>query len=200
MRSFLLTLFLLLVPFVAQAIEPPAEQVSIGTHEVLRGQFMEEHRIKGNPVKAAGRFTLAPDHGLIWNIEQPFPTTTIITPHGSVQNIGGIIMKLPVKNLHHLYDMIGGALAGNWDGLANDFTITHSGNADHWQMLLTPRTDVDHSVSSYATITVSGSRFVENIAMMKTNGDYDKFSFAEVTLSSTPLPDMEVAVFNEASH
>ncbi len=197
---FLLIVVLLGFSFAAQAVEPPAGQTPVGTQDVLRGQFFEEHLMKGfdSPTRATGSFTLAPARGLIWNIQQPFQTTTIVTQNGMVQNMGGISVRMPIKNLRHLYDMISGALAGSWDGLASDFVITPKGNASHWQMLLTPRPGAVHK-TSYATITVSGGKFVENIAAVKGDGTYDSFSFSQVMLSSGPLPNAEIASFNKAT-
>jgi hypothetical protein len=199
MRLLLLTLFLLLVPCVSRAVEAPPGQARLGANDVLRGRFTEERQMKGfdAPMQTSGHFTVAPTHGLIWDIEKPFPTSTIITPNGMAQDLGGVALKLPVKNLRHLYDMIGGALAGDWNGLANDFTITRSGGAGHWQMLLTPRPDGQHSLS-YTSITVTGGRFVENIAMIGTKNNSETMSFTDEALSSAPLGAREVAFFKEA--
>lgn len=191
--AFLL-LFTLFVP-TAYAITAPAGQVLIDHGKVLRGQFVEEHHMGGKePLRSTGHFTVAPGHGLIWGIEKPFPTSTIITPQGMAQNIGGMIMKLPVRNLEHLYDIVGGALAGDWNGLEKDFDITQSSTAGHWNMLLTPRQGMS---LPYSTITVTGGKFVETIIMTKANGNSDSFSFRDAVLSAAPLNAQESAVFGK---
>jgi hypothetical protein len=180
MARWFLMFLLLALPFAARAIEAPPGQAYIDANKILRGRFVEAHQMndaKGSAY-SSGHFVVAPAHGLIWGTEKPIPTSTIITPNGLVQDIGGIAVKLPRKNLRHLYDMVGGALAGDWSGLENDFAVTRSGNADHWQMLLTPRQS-DHAQMPYATITVSGGRFVENIVMARANGNYDMLSFTD---------------------
>ncbi len=198
MRFILLIFALATVPFMAWAVEAPAGQVRIDATKVLRGHFVEEHSMKGSrgPMRSSGHFVVAPAHGLIWGIEKPFPTSTIITPNGAAQDIGGMAVKLPAKNIAHLYDIVGGALAGDWRGLEEDFVLTRSGDAQHWQILLTPRQG-NASRLPYATITVDGSRFVENIVMTKVDESYDSLSFSDEILSPTPLTSAENAVFNK---
>ncbi|MGB9151595.1 MAG: outer membrane lipoprotein carrier protein LolA [Alphaproteobacteria bacterium] len=199
MRFALLILALVLFPFAAQATEAPSGQIHIDAQKVLRGQFVALLQMKGAtaPMQSTGHFVVAPGHGLIWNIEQPFPTSTVVTPNGATQNIGGMVMKLPAKNLRHLYEMVGGALAGDWSGLEQDYVLTPSGDEHHWHMLLVPR-QTDKPKLSYARIMVSGGKFVENIAMVKADGTYDTFSFTDAALASTPLSAQESAVFQQA--
>ena len=198
MRSFLLVLALALLPVAAGAVEAPSAQVHIGANAVLRGNFVEEHQVNAEqaPLHTSGHFVVAPARGLIWGIEKPFPTSTIITPEGAAQDIGGLAVKLPAKNLHHLYDMVGGALAGNWNELGEDFDVSRSGDARHWQMLLTPRSGEKPKLP-YSAISVSGSRFVENIVMTKVDGSSDAFSFTDAVLSPASLTGQEAAIFNE---
>jgi len=197
-RSFFLALVLVIFPIDVWAIEAPSGQIQIDATKVLRGRFIEQHQLPGAqaPLTSSGHFIVAPARGLIWGIERPFPTTTIVTPNGAAQDIGGMAMKLPAKNLRHLYDMVGGALAGDWNGLETDFEITSSGDGRHWQMTLTPRQN-DKPKLSYARITASGGPFVENIVMTKADGSYDAFNFTDPVLSQAPLAANESAVFSE---
>jgi hypothetical protein len=197
-RFFLLLIFLLVCPLAAQATDAPAGQIQINANQVLRGRFVEERQVKitDNPIETSGHFVAAPARGLIWSIEKPFPTSTIVTPNGAAQDIGGLALKLPAKNLPHLYAMVSAALSGDWSGLENEFTITRSGNAMHWQLLLTPRPN-ENLKQTYAAIAVSGGYFVENIVMTKTNNTYDSIGFSEEALSSQPLTANEVYAFNE---
>jgi hypothetical protein len=198
MRAFFLILLLLTISMTASAAVAPPGQVPIGPDQVLRGRFTQESQMKGSniPIQSSGHFVLAPAHGLIWNMEKPFPTSTIITPKGSVQDFGGVAVKLSIKNLRHLYEMIGGALRGDWSGLEADYIITPTVNTAHWQMLLTPRPD-GKSKTPYASITVDGSRFVEKIAMTKIDGGVDTLDFTEEVLSPAPLTANENLAFNE---
>jgi hypothetical protein len=114
-----------------------------------------------------------------------------------VQDLGGLTLKLPIKNLRHIYEMVSEALTGNWDGLSEDFLVQRKEGPGPWQMVLTPRPEKPHH-SSYASIIVIGTQFVETIQMTKANGDSDSFSFIKPSLSSAPLAAGELATFAEA--
>lgn len=200
MRSFVLAFFLATVPLSAWAIDAPSGQVPLDGNKVLRGNFVEEHQVNAtkDPIHTSGHFLVAPANGLIWNIEQPFPTATVITPKGMVQEIGGIALKLPSKNLRHLFNTVEAALAGDWSGLEKDFVITRKDNAKNWQMILTPRHN-EQATLPYTSITISGSRFVENITTTRPDGSFDTLSFTDETMSSAPLEGKEVVAFNKAA-
>jgi hypothetical protein len=192
----LLAFALLLLPTVALAVEAPSGQVRVEDGKVLRGNFVEEREIKGveEPLRLSGSFLAAPGKGLLWNIEKPVPTSTVITREGAYQKLGGLSMKLQVKKLAHLYDMVSKALAGNWQKLENEFEIAQSGSGERWQMVLTPRRGVSAKLP-YASISVSGGRFVENIVMTRTDGISDALTFTNEVLSPAQLTQKELALF-----
>lgn len=201
MRPLLLMLFMALAPSVALAAAPDTGQVIVGAGDILRGHFIEERHLKGfnGPMNSEGHFVVAPKHGLIWGMEKPFPTTTVITPAGLAQSINGIsIMRLPAKKmpfLLHLYNMLGGALAGDWKELERDFTVTRSGDAEDWQVILVPRR-ADNPAMPFSSITVSGHRFVENVVLLKTDGDSDTLTFLNEVISPAPPTAAENFAFN----
>lgn len=186
----------------AHAVTAPAAQTQIDNAHVLRGTFIEEHSIKGlnDPMRTMGHFTLAPAYGLLWSIEKPMATTTIVTHDSSVQDIGGLVIKLPIKNLQHLYDTISQALIGNWGNLESDFTIQRNGDDHHWQMLLTarPQNPGEKPRTPYKTITVSGGTYIENVAMTTNNDSFETIVFTEQSAAALPLNATEQTAFNEA--
>lgn len=196
MRYLLLICMLAIVPRTTWAMEAPSAQIRLEAHQVLRGHFVEEHKTSdaNQPIISSGHFLVAPPLGLVWSVEQPFPTSTIITEQGVMQDIGGFRMKLPAKNIHHLFEIVGRALAGDWSGLDQDFILTRAGDAQHWQVTLTPRL-MDNSKKAYVTITVKGTQFVENIILTKTDGNYDAFNFTDEVFSRDPLNIKETNAF-----
>ena len=196
MRPLFLILLATLIPFTAAADDASVNQVIVGTQDVLRGRFIEEKHLNGfnKPMRSEGHFVVAPQQGLIWRMEKPFPTTTVITPAGLTQSINGItVMSLPAQKIpfmRHLYDTLGGALMGNWAALETDFTITRSGDEREWQVTLVPR-QMDNPAMPFSSIRVSGHHFVENVAMLKADGDSDTLTFLNSTVSSAPPTDAE---------
>jgi hypothetical protein len=176
-------------------------QATVGANDVLRGHFIEEKHLKGfkGPMRSEGHFVVAPEHGLIWGMERPFPTTTVITPAGLVQSINGMtIMHLPSQKIPfmlHLYDALGGALTGNWSALETDFAVTRSGDAEGWQVTLVPRR-TDNPAMPFSSISIRGRRFVENVAMLKPDGDSDTLTFLNETVSSQPPTVSENRAFS----
>jgi hypothetical protein len=172
---------------------------SLGRGDVLRGAFVQQRLLKGfdAPLRSEGHFVLAAGRGLIWRVEKPFAITTVITSAGLVQQAGGSeTMRLASARLpflSHLYDMLGGALSGDWRALEADFSAARSGGADHWQVRLTPRKTDDPIAMPFSAIAATGGRFVETVQMSKPDGDSDTLTFAEQVLNGAPLDSGEIA-------
>jgi Outer membrane lipoprotein carrier protein LolA-like len=196
-----LALFALTLSFPALAADPLTDQVIVGPNAVLRGHFTEERQMKGfnEPLRSEGHFVVAPGHGLIWATEKPFPTASTITPNGLVQDVGGKkVMQVPVKKipfLSHLYDMLGGALAGHWQVLEKDFIVTPESDADGWQVTLQPR-QTDNLAMPFQTIIIKGGRFVESALLQKADGDFDSLTFSDTALFAAPPSRAETAAFD----
>jgi hypothetical protein len=192
---FLLLIFLMGPP--AAFAEGPAH---LAEGQVLRGQFVQERHLQGfeNPLRSEGRFVLAPGHGLIWQTEKPFAITTVITAAGLAQEVNGNqtlkleASKLPFHN--QLYDMLSGALTGDWAKLEAGFTVTRSGDEQHWQVALKPR-KADDPGMPFTAIDVTGSQLIDEILLTKPNGDFDKLSFHDQAISDQPLSAAEMAAF-----
>ncbi len=197
----LITLCALILSFPAFAADPLIGQKIVSSHNVLRGHFTEERQMKGfnGPLRSQGHFVVAPGYGLIWAIEKPFPTTTIITTNGLVQDVGGSkVMQMPVKKmpfLLHLYDMLGGALEGHWQALEKDFIIATTNDGDGWQVTLQPR-QADNPAMPFQTIIVKGNRFVESVLLEKADGDLDALTFNNTTFSVASPTSAETTAFN----
>lgn len=164
-----------------------AEPEAVADGQVLRGRFTQERHLSGfaHPVISEGRFVLAPGRGLLWVTEQPFAVTTAITAEGLTQSVGGRqtakfdAQRLPF--LSQLYTMMGGALAGKWDAMTADFSVQNEGG----HVVLTPlHADIG---AALRRISLTVSRFVDEVEIDRPNGDFDHLSFSGQTLSTGPL-------------
>jgi hypothetical protein len=164
----------------------------IAEGEVLRGRFVQERHLKGfaAPLRSEGQFLLAPGRGLIWKTEMPFAVTTVITEAGLVQEVNGNqTLNMPAAKLpflSRLYQMLGGALAGDWQALESDFALAREGDENNWQLGLKPK-KADDMAMPFRSIAVSGTRFVNEVTLTKPDGDFDKLTFLDQVLSATPL-------------
>jgi hypothetical protein len=171
---------------------------ALSAGQVLRGRFVQERHLHGfdAPLRTEGSFVLAPGRGLIWRAETPFAITTVITTAGLVQDVDGTeTMRLPVARLPflgRLYGMLSGALSGDWRGLEPDFVVVRSGDEAHWRTDLTPRRP-DAIGMPFRDIAVSGSRFVDQVQIDKSDGDFEHLAFLDQVLSNEPLRPDEAA-------
>lgn len=178
-----------------------AAAVRIAEGEVLRGSFVQERHLRGfaAPLRSEGQFVLAPGRGLIWKTEKPFAVTTVITESGLMQEVNSSqTLHMPAAKLPflaRLYHMMGGALAGDWRGLEDDFTLLREGGDDNWQLRLTPKKP-DQTAMPFRAIALHGARFVDHVTLIKPDGDFDQLRFHDQVLSVAPLAVDETRILD----
>lgn len=189
----------------SHAVAPVDPTAIVGKGEVLRGLFDQQRILAGleKPVLSHGRFVLAPGRGLIWQVEAPFEIVTVITPDGLQQKVtGGATTRIPADRLpflRRLFELLGGSLAGDWAMLQRQFRVTRSGDAAGWTARLEPRSSEGLGMP-FTSIRLKGSRFVEQVELLKSNGDRDLLTFRGQTLTPGPPKPDEAAAFAELSH
>ena len=200
-RVLLLLAAALAAPILAWAAGPTQ---GLAPDDVLRGRFVQERQLSGfkTPLRSDGHFVLAPSRGLIWDAEKPFAVTTVITPEGLAQNVnGGQTLRLDagkIPFLGRLYDMLGGALAGDWSKMDTDFTVTRSGTPEKWRVSMVPR-NADNLAMPFRSIDVTGGRFVDLIVLTKPDGDTDTLTLLDQSVAKAPLAPAETTVFDSVN-
>jgi hypothetical protein len=199
-RRLLLALAALLLCAAASPPQPGA----LKPGEAIHGRFVQERHLAGlaSPLRSEGSFLLAAGKGLIWRGEKPFATVVVITPAGILQTVSGAeVQRLPASRLPFLarfYDMLSGALSGDWSTLAHDFTVTRSAEGDNWKMLLTPVRADDPTAAQLRSITVTGAKFVDAVEIRRANGDWEQLTFLQQALSAAPLAGDDTRLFEQA--
>ena len=193
----------LLLLLAALACAAPAQAQPAG-EPVLRGTFVQERHLQGfsAPIRSEGRFVLAAGRGLIWQLERPFNVTTVITPGALVQYANGAeTLRLPTSRipaLGRLYDMLGGALAADWRGLEDEFTVTRRQDGAAQQVFLVPKGPVDPA-SPIKSITARTARFIEQVVIERPSGDVDRLDFGNQVLSHGAPSAEEAALLAQAA-
>jgi hypothetical protein len=172
--------------------------------EVLRGQFTQERQIKGfeRPLVSAGDFVLASGLGLIWRTERPFAIVTIITAAGLVQEVDGAettrlaAVRLPF--FARLYELLGGALSGDWEALETQFQVTRHGDARQWDLALMPQAGADKLSMPFSSVMLRGGQFLDEVRIVRLDGDSDRLAFSGQTLGTGGLSDAEAAALRRA--
>jgi len=196
-RPLILLAVVLAAPTLVPALlaAPAIEVTPMAQGQVLRGRFEQSRFLQGfqAPLKSSGTFFLAPGMGLIWKTEQPFALTTVMSPAGLVQEVSGReTMRMPsarIPFMSKLYAMLGGALTGDWEGLSSAFTITRKVEGKGWRLKLEP-IQADDPGMPIRAIDLHGSRFLEDVDVIKVNGDRDRLVFLNQKLeAAAPTPD-----------
>jgi hypothetical protein len=109
-------------------------------------------------------------------------------------------MKMPAAKLpflSRLYAMLGGALAGDWRSLEEDFNLMQSGDDSDWRLEMIPKRP-DNVAMPFRSISIAGRQFVETVILTKPDEDFDKLTFSDQILSAGPLAAEEAAALKAA--
>lgn len=163
---------------------------TLAPSQSLHGRFTQSRNLKGiaAPLKSSGSFVLSPGKGLIWRVESPIQTTTVITPAGIRQIINGNevqrIEAAKVPFVAHFYDMMNGALMGDWTAMRHDFAVSTTGDRRAWRTVLTPLRPNDPIAGMLASIVISGGQMVDSVDINRANGDSEQIRFMYQVVST----------------
>ncbi len=201
----------LLIAAAAVALLPSVcfAQLTIGPSleqgQTLRGRFVQTRNLKGiaSTLKSDGTFVLAPGRGLIWRTEDPIHMITLISPAGIRQIVDGSevqrIEAAKVPFIAHFYDMLNGALMGDWTAMRHDFSVETTGNRGAWRTLLTPLRPADPIAGILASIILTGGKMVDDVEIRRTNGDSERIAFLDQAVSSVALSGDDARLLNDKS-
>jgi hypothetical protein len=176
----------------------PSQPVTSG--KILRGRFVHEHPVKGvdKPIRTEGRFVVAPDYGMIWAVERPLPVTFIFTSSGMAQMIGDFPLLIQSSQkkpfLAQVQTQLVAALSGNWTTLEPDFSMSHEGTPERWNVKITPRATAKGV--PFTTLTASGGTLVERADVLRPDGLSDTFLFQNQSLTPAPPSAAETRAFS----
>lgn len=172
MSTLLMALSLLLTSPLTLAFTLDDLQTQLSTPAVVTGPFIQEKHLRAlpQPLQSKGRFVLARDHGLLWLLQTPLRQDYRITAKGIARRDPSGWQALPSASAateqNRLFFAV---LQGDSSGLQRDFDLNLTGEPQHWQLRLTPRSLLLKQVFTH--IDISGGRFVERIELHETQGD-----------------------------
>lgn len=172
MKRILIALALLIASPVALAFGLDDLQKQLSEPAVVKGTFIQEKHLRAlpQPLLSKGRFVLARDHGLLWLLQTPLRQDYRIDAQGIARRTPDGWQTMPSRSAgaeqNRLFFAV---LQGDSSGLQRDFELSLSGEAEHWQLRLTPRSLLLKQV--FTRIDISGGRYVERIELSETQGD-----------------------------
>ncbi|WP_409287256.1 outer membrane lipoprotein carrier protein LolA [Pseudomonas guariconensis] len=172
MNRLLAVLLMLLSSPMAMAFDLADLQKQLSAPAVVSGNFVQEKHLRAlaQPLTSQGRFVLARDHGLLWLLRTPLRQDYRIDASGIARRDPGGWQPLPSQSAGAQQNRLFFAvLQGDSSGLQRDFELSLSGDAEHWQLRLTPRSMLLKQI--FTRIDITGGRFVERIVLAETQGD-----------------------------
>lgn len=181
-RAILKTVGLLLLATIswpsaatASEAELAAIRQQLDPAPVVRGQFEQEKALAGFdlPLRSSGRFCFSRDHGVIWQIEQPFAATVVITAEQLRERDGDgpwrqtdSARQPAIAMIHRLSQALMGADLGQ---LGEQFALQAQTEAEHWQLRLNP---LGGPVAEFLRqAQVRGQTTVQQLTLIEASGD-----------------------------
>jgi len=166
----LLLLCLLFIGLTAQAFDLTDLQQHMQQSPVVRGDFLQEKHIRGlpQPLISQGRFTLAAGKGLLWHLTAPIKRHLRITEEGVAHQAGNEWRLQPVQKNRQTRLFLA-VLRGDSAELQKQFELALSGDEQHWQLTLTPKSAILQQI--FTSIQISGGALVSTIELIETSGE-----------------------------
>ncbi|MBH3406535.1 outer membrane lipoprotein carrier protein LolA [Pseudomonas glycinae] len=190
-------LALLTLSSLANAFDLQQLSEQLAKPDVIHGQFIQEKHLRAlpQPLISKGSFVLAKNHGLLWLLKTPLQQDYRISAKGIARRDATGWQLLPNKSAgaeqNRLFLAV---LQGDSSGLQRDFELALSGDAQKWQLTLTPRSVLLKQV--FNQINISGGALVNTIELLETQGDSTLLRMQDST-AGQPLSDAEQHDFAE---
>ncbi len=178
---------LALLPLAASAFDLADLQAQLSATPVVRGHFVQQKFLRSlpQPLTSRGDFTLAAGKGLLWLLRTPIAQDLRINADGiSRRDEAGRWQALPQHSgagrENRLFLSV---LAGDTAGLRENFDLTLTGQADAWQLLLTPRSVLLRQI--FDNIQINGGALVDRIELRETQGDRSVLQMTDAQAAQT---------------
>ncbi len=191
----------LLAGISAGAAEPDAlTRISAQVEQfpVVRADFVQSRQIAAmkRPLVTSGRLMFSRQHGVLWQIEQPYRISYVLAEDRVVEiaSDGSRRERGPrdVPGLAQVGRVFRAMLGTNTGALQEHFDVTAQADAQKWELILTPR---QAQLAQFLSgMRLSGTRFVESIAISEARGDSTQIRLRNTQGASVPS-DAELLLF-----
>ena len=165
--------------------------------DVIHGQFIQEKHLRAlpQPLISKGSFVLAKNHGLLWLLKTPLQQDYRISAKGIARcDLNGWQLSPGKSAGAEQNRLFLAVLQGDSSGLQRDFELALNGDAQKWQLTLTPRSVLLKQV--FNQINITGGTLVSTIELLETQGDSTVLRMQDST-AGQPLSDAEQHDFAE---
>ena len=159
----------------------------------IAGHFVQERHLKNlaQPLRSSGHFVLVPEQILLWQLEKPFTLTLRVRSDGVAQQDAQGQWQPTAQNSRQMA-LFMALLGGDIAALQSEFTPNLSGNADNWQLQLTPKGALLQQI--FTQIVLSGDTYVREVQLFETQGDRSVLQFLDLKLLPALPPSVQEAL------
>jgi len=189
MKRLWLMLALLLTAAPALAFDLDALAAQLAAPAVVRGEFVQEKHLRAMPqaLTSRGEFVLSREYGLLWLLHTPIRQDYRISDAGIARRTGQGWQAQPSNTVAARQSRLFLAvLGGDYQGLARDFNLTLSGDAERWQVRLIPRSLLLGKIFEH--IDIHGGALVERVELNETQGERTVLQLAHSTVDTELTP------------
>lgn len=188
---WLIAASLLLAP-AARADALQEVQSQLQPAAVLRGRFEQEKQVQGfrNPLRSSGRFLIAHQRGVIWDTEQPFASSLVISAAGlrlDDQDQAGV----PEQALQRINRILVALIGGSIESLRSEFELAAEVGEQGWTLRLQARDP--QLAQRLRDLRIAGSQWVEQVDFDDAQGNHTRLRFSAQTVEPAQLSAQEAA-------
>lgn len=167
-------------------------------HAVVRAEFTQSKQISGvkRPLQTSGQLVFARQHGVLWQIEQPYKVSYILSEEKVVEIAADGSRKerlaRDLPGLAQVGRVFRAMLGANTGALREYFDIQARGDAGNWSLALIPRQA--QMAQFIEQMDISGGAFVGAIRIQEKGGDATQIRFRNSSGANT-LSESEQQLF-----
>ena len=167
---------------------------------MVRAEFTQSKQMAAmkRPLVTSGRLVYSRQHGVLWQIEQPFRMSYLLGDERIVEiGADGVRRERGLRDVPGLAQVgrvFRALLGANTAALREYFDTTVHGDPARWEIELKPR---QPQLAQFLTgLQLSGGRFVDNIRIAEAGGDATQIRLRNAQGASA-LNDAELQLFGE---
>ena len=178
-KKLFLTTSTVLFSLTAFAITPDEIASNMKKNQVVIGQFTQNRYLHGmdKPMQTQGKFALAQNQGLLWQVEQPLTVKLRLTKNGVEQwnQQQNKWLKSKQAGQSAQFELFTALLGGNISVLNQHFIPTSQGESQHWTLTLLPKSAVMKQI--FTQISVQGGNTISQVILQEKQGDKVQIQF-----------------------
>lgn len=178
-KKLFITTATALFSLTAFAITPDEIAANMQKSQVISGKFTQNRYLHGmdKPMQTQGKFALAQNQGLLWQVEQPLTVKLRLTKNGVEQwnNQKNQWIKSKQAGQSAQFELFTALLGGNISVLNQHFTPKADGSPQNWTLTLEPKSAMMKQI--FTQISVQGGNTVSQVILQEKQGDKVKIQF-----------------------